>query len=88
MFYVYIIRSLSSPDQEYTGFSEDLKQRIKDHNSGKSSYTSKYLPWKLVWYSAFPAKETALAFEAYLKSHSGRAFAAKRLMKQFSIDEI
>jgi putative endonuclease len=79
MWYVYIIRSLSSPAQEYTGLSEDLKQRIKDHNAGKSTHTSKYVPWELAWYCAFPDKRSALEFEQYLKSHSGRAFASKRL---------
>ena len=79
MWYVYIIRSASSPAQEYTGLSEDLKQRLKDDNAGKSIHTSKYMPWELVWYCAFPEKKPALDFEKYLKSHSGRAFANKRL---------
>jgi putative endonuclease len=81
MWYVYIIRSVKFPEQEYTGASEDLKQRIADHNAGKSNYTSKYAPWELLWYSAFSDKLTALEFEKYLKSHSGRAFAKKRLTK-------
>ena len=81
MFYVYIIRSLSSPDRDYIDFSENVKHRFADYNSGKSKHISKYLPWELVWYCAFPAKELALDFEAYLKSHSGRAFASKRLIK-------
>jgi predicted GIY-YIG superfamily endonuclease len=38
------------------------------------------MPWILVWYCAFPDKQRALAFEAYLKSHSGRAFSKKRLL--------
>jgi putative endonuclease len=80
MWYVYIIRSVAFPEQEYTGASEDLKQRIKDHNSGKSRHTSKWMPWRLVWYCAFADKMAALAFEKYLKSHSGRAFAKKRLL--------
>ena len=33
----------------------------------------------MIWYCAFPDKHRALAFEKYLKSHSGRAFAKKRL---------
>jgi predicted GIY-YIG superfamily endonuclease len=80
MWYVYIIRSISNPNQEYTGATEDLRQRIAAHNAGKSAHTAKYKPWELLWYSAFPDKMTALAFETYLKSHSGRAFAKKRLI--------
>lgn len=45
---LYIIRSINHPDQEYTGASEDLKQRIKDHNSGKSTHTAKFAPWELL----------------------------------------
>jgi putative endonuclease len=80
MWYVYIIRSVSFPEQEYTGATTDLKQRISDHNAGKSTHTAKFIPWKLVWYCAFPDKLQALEFEKYLKSHSGRAFAKKRLL--------
>jgi putative endonuclease len=81
MWYVYILRSVTSPTEEYTGMTADLKQRIADHNSGKSKHTSKFMPWKLLFYSAFPNKITALDFEKYLKSHLGRAFAKKRLIK-------
>lgn len=80
MWYVYIIRSVDFPDQEYTGATEDMRQRMNDHNEGKSTHTSKYLPWKLIWYAAFPDKMKAFEFEKYLKSHSGRAFASKRLL--------
>jgi putative endonuclease len=79
MWYVYIIRSQAFPIQEYTGATANLKQRIADHNAGKSTHTAKFIPWSIVWYSAFPEKSKALQFEKYLKSHSGRAFAKKRL---------
>jgi putative endonuclease len=79
MFYVYCIRSLSFYGETYVGVTEDLKQRFSDHNSGKSTHTAKYLPWVLDYYVAFPEKIIAYEFEKYLKSHSGRAFAKKRL---------
>lgn len=78
MWYVYIIRSIEFPQQEYTGATEDLKRRFAEHNAGKSRHTSKFMPWELVWYCAFPDKQKALAFEKYLKTGSGRAFARKR----------
>ncbi len=79
MWYVYIIRSVTFPKQEYTGATANLKQRMAEHNAGASLHTAKYTPWELLWYAGFPDKTTALAFEKYLKSHSGRAFARKRL---------
>ena len=78
MWYVYIIRSINFPDQEYIGATADLKRRLPEHNAGKSTHTAKFKPWELVWYCAFPDKYKALEFEKYLKSHSGRAFAKKR----------
>ena len=80
MWYVYVIRSNDFPGQEYTGATTDLKARLADHNAGRSSHTSKFAPWTLIWYCAFPDKLRALEFERYLKSHSGRAFAKKRLL--------
>ena len=81
MWYFYIIRSVAIPAQEYTGMTADLKQRLTDHNAGKSKHTSKYKPWELLCCFAFPDKLVALDFEKYLKSHSGRAFAKKRFIR-------
>jgi putative endonuclease len=79
MYYVYLLQSESHPGQRYIGFTGDLRTRLKTHNGGGSPHTSKYRPWKLVTYLAFSEKTTALAFERYLKSGSGHAFANKRL---------
>ena len=79
MYYVYLLQSESEPTQRYVGFTSDLKALMATHNRGGSLHTSKYVPWRLVIYLAFPAKGRALEFERYLKSHSGKAFAAKRL---------
>jgi putative endonuclease len=87
MWYVYIIRSIKFPDQEYTGAASDLKKRLAAHNAGESTHTSKFAPWELVWYCAFPNKYQALEFEKYLKSHSGRAFAKKRLLSKENQEE-
>jgi len=79
MYYVYMLRSLPCPNQTYIGFSKDLKSRLQAHNNGQSPHTSKYKPWELINYTAFKEKTRALEFEEYLKSHSGKAFAKKRL---------
>jgi predicted GIY-YIG superfamily endonuclease len=49
------------------------------HNSGGSLYTKAYKPWKLIMYLWFENKLKATAFEKYLKSGSGSAFAKRRL---------
>jgi predicted GIY-YIG superfamily endonuclease len=79
MHYVYLIKSVSQPNQRYIGITSDLKSRLKAHNEGRSPHTSKYRPWSLVTYLAFSEESKAVEFEIYLKSGSGHAFANKRL---------
>ncbi|HLH94164.1 MAG TPA: GIY-YIG nuclease family protein [Xanthobacteraceae bacterium] len=79
MRYVYLLQSEAVPRLRYVGVTSDLKQRLAEHNAGKSAHTSKFLPWKLVTYVAFSDDQKAQTFERYLKSGSGHAFARKRL---------
>lgn len=79
MFYVYILYSLKSKNFYY-GYTEYLRERLRMHQQGNVPSTKSYLPWKLVWYSAFEIKKMAKDFEKYLKSGSGKAFAYKRLL--------
>ena len=78
-YYVYIMQSAAVNDRFYTGFTENLETRLKDHNSGKNPHTAKYRPWLIKTAIAFSDRNKALEFERYLKSPSGRAFAKKRL---------
>ena len=80
MYYIYLIQSQKYPKQVYTGFTENVEERIKDHNAGKSAHTEKYKPWKLIFYCAFLNKNKALDFEKYLKTASGIAFRNKRFI--------
>ena len=77
MIYVYILQSLSDPERFYDGITGDLGTRIKQHNAVDVFHTAKYKPWKIKNYFAFEDREKAYAFEKYLKSGSGRAFAKK-----------
>ena len=79
MFKVYILKSLKD-SSFYTGVTEDLAQRLKDHNYGSSKYSNTKRPYKLVWYGVFKDKSKAIQFEKYLKHGSGFAFARKHLV--------
>jgi putative endonuclease len=72
--YVYILQSLSHPNQIYTGITCNLKLRLAEHNMGRVPHTSKFTPWEIRTATAFKNKKRAVAFERYLKSGSGRAF--------------
>ena len=80
MFFTYILQSINNPDQIYIGYSSDVKKRLASHNRGESKHTSKFKPWKLMACVCFSKREKAIAFEKYLKSHSGRGFLKKRFV--------
>ena len=75
--YVYILRSDLDSNRYYTGCTSDLANRLKKHNKGDVSHTAKYRPWSIQTAICFRSIEKARAFEKYLKSGSGRAFAKK-----------
>ncbi|MDP3173251.1 MAG: GIY-YIG nuclease family protein [Phenylobacterium sp.] len=77
--YVYLLVTQESPSERYIGVTSDLRARLAEHNSGKSPHTAKSGPWKVVTYVAFSERPQAEAFEKYLISGSGHAFARKRL---------
>lgn len=76
--YVYILTSLSIPNRHYTGLTNNLATRLAAHNAGNVPSTAPARPWQIETSIAFRNRQKAAAFEKYLKSHSGRAFASKR----------
>jgi putative endonuclease len=68
MFYVYILRC--SDDTLYTGYTNDLEERIKTHNLGKGAkYTRGRIPVKLEYYEEFENKSDALKRESKIKKY-------------------
>jgi putative endonuclease len=80
MKYVYILENHDS-EHFYVRVTDDVPARLAKHNAGEVAHTSKYRPWRLKTYVAFSDEKQAFAFEKYLKSGSGRAFAKKRLRR-------
>ena len=78
MFYTYILQS-KKDKLLYIGFSEDLKQRILDHDNGLVSATKNRLPLQLIYYEACLNKESALKREKFFKTGYGRRFLKNRL---------
>jgi predicted GIY-YIG superfamily endonuclease len=59
--------------------ADDLRDRLARHNRGEVPHTSSHGPWRIKSAVAFRDRDRAAAFERYLKTASGRAFAKKRL---------
>lgn len=82
--YVYILVSEVDTNRYYVGLTDNLDARLSKHNKGDVAHTSKYRPWSIKTAVAFRDRQQAAAFEIYLKSASGRAFAKKRLSSQLN----
>jgi len=80
-FFVYILQSQF--DQSfYIGYTRNITQRLGEHNSGKSRYTSKKIPWKLVYTERFTTKTEALKRERFLKKQRNRSFYQRLILLQ------
>jgi len=78
MYYVYVLRS-KTDDLFYTGSTNDLARRVKEHNSGKNLSTKSRRPFKLVYYEAYLLREGAEDRERFLKTSLGKRFLKKQL---------
>jgi putative endonuclease len=73
IFYTYILKS-KIDGSFYKGQTDYLENRLKQHNSGKSEYTSKKAPWVIVYHEEFQTRDKAIKREKYFKSAAGRKF--------------
>lgn len=80
MFYTYLLQSLKSGNM-YTGYTNDLRKRFKQHNDGKSTYTKAHRPYKLTYYEACINESDAKSRETYLKSGMGKRYIKNRLKR-------
>ena len=75
--FVYVLRSEVDPSRHYVGVTSDVDGRLDWHNAGPCGHTRHHRPWRVIVCVEFPNEKTALRFEKYLKSGSGRAFAKR-----------
>ena len=78
MFYTYVLYS-EKFDKIYVGSTSGIEKRIASHNEGKSGYTKKYIPWKLIYYEEFTTRSSAMKKEKEMKTHQGRDFIRKKI---------
>jgi len=66
MNYTYILKCKDGTF--YTGWTNNLEKRLKDHNEGKGAkYTKARRPVELIYYEAFETKEEAMSREYAIK---------------------
>jgi len=80
MYYVYILRSLST-DKFYTGATSDLRKRFKQRQDEEVYSTKGRGPFELIYYEACLNKSDAFAREKYLKTGMGKRFLKNRIKR-------
>ena len=78
--FVYVMVSTVDPRRHYVGLTSNVAGRLAVHNSGGSEYTARHRPWRLIVAVEFATQRSAVAFEKYLKTGSGRAFAKRHFV--------
>ena len=68
-FYVYMLISKGSKPVSYVGYTNNLKNRIKLHNSGKGAKFTRGRKWKLIYKKKFKSKNKAISREYYIKKN-------------------
>lgn len=80
MYYFYVLKSKKS-DELYFGYTEDLKNRFAQHNSGKVLSTRLKTPLVLVYYEAYHSQSDAKHREYSIKLRGNAYLQLKRRIK-------
>ena len=66
--YVYILKTLKEyKNRSYVGYSTNVSERLKKHNSSKGAKATRGYKWKIIYKRTFRSKSKALSFEYTLK---------------------
>ena len=79
-YYVYVLRSHKN-GAWYTGFSQDLRKRLNEHNEGRGGHTKGRGPFELIYYEAYKNEEDARSREKQIKSGQGKAYLRARIKR-------
>tara|TARA_Y100001970_G_C14023770_1_gene744913 strand:- start:472 stop:720 length:249 start_codon:yes stop_codon:yes gene_type:complete len=68
-FYVYMLKSTTGKDVTYVGYTKDLKNRLRLHNSGKGAKFTRGRKWRVIYSELFKSKNKAISREYYIKNN-------------------
>ena len=80
MFYMYVLES-ERDKKLYFGFTNDLKERVNNHNKGRVFSTRDRRPLKLVYYEAYLSESDARDRERQLKRRAKSFIGLRRRIK-------
>ena len=68
-FYVYMLKSLEKKSVTYVGYTKNLPNRIRLHNSGKGAKFTRGRRWRLIYKEKLASKSKAISREYYIKKN-------------------
>ena len=69
-YFVYLIGNYKQSKLiTYVGYTNNLKKRLKLHNSGKGAKFTRGRKWKLLYSEKFSTKKEAISRECYIKKN-------------------
>jgi putative endonuclease len=83
-YYTYVLQS-KKDENFYTGYTEDLRKRFKEHGEGLVPSTKGRGPVDLIYYEACLNKQDARSREKYLKTGMGKRYIKNRLKRFLSL---
>ena len=86
MFEVYVLISEVAP-RTYTGQTDNLAVRLRQHNSGKVFSTKRFCPWQILHTEVFETRSEAMRREKWFKSRTGRVFIKELLKKRSGTEQ-
>ena len=81
-YYVYVLQS-EKDGNFYVGYTNDIKRRLEEHNSGKVPSTKDRKPLKLIYWEGCLNQQDATRREKYLKTAWGKRYIKNRLKEYF-----
>ena len=67
--YVYMLKSTGNKPVTYVGYTNNLRRRIAQHNSGKGAKFTRGRTWRLIYKENFKSKSKAISREYYIKNN-------------------
>ena len=78
-FYVYlIVAEINRKYVSYVGYTNNLKKRLKLHNSSKGAKFTRGKKWKMIYFKNYKSKKIAMSEEYKLKKN----YSLRKKIKQ------
>ena len=68
-YYVYMLKSTNKNNVTYVGYTKNLQNRIRLHNTGKGAKFTRGRKWKLIYKEKHETKSKAISREYYIKKN-------------------